>query len=203
MRFQRKAASAGFGVGLASILVAAGAWACVPTGSGSAKKLTVSPTQAQPGETITVSLPSSARASSVEVRLNASDGPLLGSLVTGPAPAGASSVSATFTLPLDVKPGQHALIAVQPRQRWEPAALAVALPDGTVPDIRGYSAGDVSQGGGGGGRRTALSAIVGVAVLGLFATAIRFRVISRRSQVTPSPAPAVGQAPLTDAPVGR
>ncbi len=157
MRAPIRVATAGFGLAAAATLLASGAWACVPNGGGSGRKLTVSPTRAQPGDQITVSAPSAAAASPVEIRLNAGDGPVLGSLVAGSAPASAASVYATFTLPLETKPGQNALIAVQPGQRWEHAALAVTLPNGTVPETRNYRAGEVSQSGGGGRRTTMLA----------------------------------------------
>ncbi len=202
MRVPIRVAAAGFGLTAAAMLLASGAWACVPNGGGSGRKLTVSPARAQPGDQITVSAPSAAAASPVEIRLNAGDGPVLGSLVAGSAPASAASVYATFTLPFETKPGQNALIAVQPGQRWEHAALAVTLPDGTVPETRNYRADEVSQSGGG-GRRTTMLAMVGVAVLGLSAMAVRTRVISRRDPVTRSAAAIARSARQTDATVDR
>lgn len=202
MRVPIRVATAGFGLAAAAILLASGAWACVPTGGGSDRKLTVSPTQARPGDQITVSVPSSAAASPVEVRLNAGDGPVLGSLVAGSAPVSAASVYATFTLPLETKPGQNALIAVQAGQRWEHAALAVALPDGTVPETRNYETGEAPQSRGS-GRRTIMLALVGIAVLGLSAMAVRSRVISRPDPVIRSTRATTSPAPRTDATVDR
>ena len=200
MRLPIRVATAGFGLATASaLLMASGAWACVPSGGGSGRKLTVSPTRAQPGDQITVSAPSAAAASPVEIRLNAGDGPVLGSLVVGSEPASAATVYATFTLPVDTKPGQNALIAVQPGQRWEHAALAVALPDGTVPEARNYETDGASQRRGS-GRRTMM--LVGVAVLGLSAMAFRSRLISRPDPIRSTRATA-GPAPRRDATVDR
>ena len=202
MRFPIRVAIAGFGLAAAATLLASGAWACVPSGGGSGRKLTVSPTRAQPGDQITVSAPSAAAASPVEIRLNAGDGPVLGSLVAGSEPAGAASVYATFTLPLETKPGQNALIAVQPGQRWEHAALAVALPDGTVPETRNYETGEASQSRGS-GQRTTMLAMVGVAVLGLSAMAVRSRVMSRADPASRSDRATTSPSPRTDATVDR
>jgi hypothetical protein len=202
VRVPIRVATAGFGLAASAILLASGAWACVPSGGGSGRQLTVSPTRAQPGDQVTVSAPSAAAASPVEIRLNAGDGPVLGTLVAGSAPASAASVYATFTLPLDTKPGQNALIAVQPGQRWEHAALAVALPDGTVPEARNYET-EVASQSREGGRRTTMLAMVGVAVLGLSAMAVRSRVISRPGRVTRSTRPTTSPGPRTDATADR
>ena len=202
MRVPIRVAIAGFGLVATATLLTSGAWACVPNGGGSGRKLTVSPTRAQPGGQITVSAPSAATASPVEIRLNAGDGPVLGSLVAGSAPASAASVYATFTLPLETKPGQNALIAVQPGQRWEHAALAVTLPDGTVPETRNYEPGEASPSRGS-GRRTTMLAMVGVAVLGLAAMAVRSRVMSRSDPGIRSTTATTTPTPRTDATVDR
>jgi len=202
VRVPIRVAIAGFGLAAAATLLASGAWACVPTGGGSGRKLTVSPTRAQPGDQITVSVPSAAAASPVEIRLNAGDGPVLGSLVAGSAPASATSVYATFTLPLETKPGENALIAVQAGQRWEHAALAVTLPDGTMPETKHYGTGEASQSRGS-GRRTTMLAMVGVAVLGLAAMAVRSRVMSRPDPVIRSTTAITRPVPRTDATVDR
>lgn len=205
MRVPIRVATTGFGLAAAAILLASGAWACVPGGGGggSGRKLTVSPTQVKPGDTITVSVPSAAAASPVEIRLNAGDGPVLGSLVAGSAPSNGANVSATFTLPPETEPGRNALIAVQPGQRWEPAALAVALPDGTVPEIRNYATGGGSQSRGS-GRGTTILVMVGLAFLGLSAMAVRSRVVSRRHSSIRSTTPATTSPhPRTDATADR
>ena len=186
MQVPVRATSAAFAVAAAVTLAAAGAWACVPGGGASGKKLTMTPAQVRPGDQFTVSAPSSAVASPIDIRLHAADGPLLGSISSAVASLGASSIDATFTLPLETRPGHHALIAVQAGQRWEPAALAVALPDGTVPDTVHSATETVTQSGS--ERSTAFWAITGLAVLGLGALAVRFLFASRRDQGMASPA---------------
>ena len=181
-----KATSAAFAAAVAVTLGAAGAWACVPGGGASGKKLTVSPAQVRPGDQVTVSAPSSALTSPIDIRLNAADGPLLGSIPSAVASPGANSIDATFTLPLETRPGHNALIAVQAGQRWEPAVLAVALPDGTVPDTVHSAGKSVTQSGS--ERPTAFWAITGLAVLGLGALAVRFVLATRRDQAMASQA---------------
>ena len=116
----------------AMIAVGAASWACVPGGGSSAsgRKLAVDPVEAIPGESVTVATSLSAGAPPVEVRLNSAQGTLLAVLEAG---AG-GPVRATFNVPPETPPGRHALIAVQQGARWEPVLLAVAGPDGVVPD---------------------------------------------------------------------
>ena len=182
-----KAASAGLGVAVALMLVAAAGWACVPRSGGSKSKLTVSPARARPGDQITVTAPSSAARTPIEIRLNTADGPLLGSIPGEAALVGAGSVVTTFRLPTDTRPGHHALVAVQAGQRWEPVALAVTLPDGTVPDS-GSSAADSSQDLAG-GRKTVLWGAIGVVIVALGAVAARATLVAR-GEPTQQSAPA-------------
>ncbi len=156
------------------------AWACVP-GTGSEKRLEVSPAQVRPGESVTVRAPSSGTGAPVELRLDAVDGPLLGTL--GPAAAGADGrgASTTFVVPLATPPGQHAVIAVGPGAHWEPAALAVAMPDGSVP-ATSYSQ---APGGGGGAGPVAVVVMLAVA-LGVASGVL---LLSRRRKLAARAAP--------------
>lgn len=187
MRISMKAATAALVVAVPVLLAGAGAWACVPGGGGgSGKKLTVSPAQVRPGDQVTVSAPSSTATTPIDIRLNALDGPLLGSILPGAAAAGANRVSTTVAVPPDTMPGQNALIAIQAGQRWDPVALAVALPDGTVPDSPQYAAPNLSRDDAS-GRRTLMWAIIGFAVLGLGAVAAGAISRSSRSRRHSSP----------------
>lgn len=200
MPVRMKAAGAAFAVAVAVTIAGAGAWACVPggAGGGSGKKLTVSPEQVRPGDQVTVSAPSSAAATPIEIRLNAADGPLLGSISTA-APSAGRTVSTAVTVPPDTMPGQNALIAIQAGQRWNPVALPVALPDGTVPDSMRSAAQNNAQDGAG-GRRTFIWAIIGVAVLGMGAIAVRATSHSRRGRRHASPS--VDESTSATAPTG-
>ena len=198
-----KVTSTALAVAVAVVAGAAGTWACVPGGGGgSGKKLSVTPAQARPGAQITVSVPSSAASTPIELRFNASDGPVLGSIPAGGPGAGAGSVDTIVTVPPDAKPGQNAVIAVQPGQRWEPVLLGVALADGTVPDAVHSSA--QRTGGDGAGGRTVLWAVVAVAVLGLGAVPLRSILRSRRSRAhVPTLPEAADEMAPADAGSGR
>jgi len=149
---------------MVAIVATSAAWGCVPGGAGgaSAKSLTISPAKVQPGETVTVTAPGAPSAVPIEVRLGGSDGPLLLTLLAVPGGAGpAGLATGTFVLPPATSPGQYALVAVQSGVKWEPALLAVARPDGTVPEAG--SAVIRAKSGGGPGPEWML---LGVAALG-------------------------------------
>lgn len=152
------------------IMVGAGAWACVP-GGGSGKKLTVTPAEVMPGEQVTVKAASSGR-SPIEVRLNGPDGALLGTLAGDRTATESGEVAATLTIPLTTSPGRLALVAVQPGAKWDPVVLAVARPDGTVPESPAPAgAADRSMGGGWLG----ILGVVGALGLGAVAWSARAR----------------------------
>lgn len=133
MRFRRRAA-----IGLAAAVIAAAsfsaAWACVPGGGGSGKKLTLNPPRVRPGEPVTVRAPASVGGAPIELRLDAADGLVLATLGAGQLATDGETAAVTFTVPADAAPGQHAVIAVQAGAKWDAVALAVTLPDGSVPD---------------------------------------------------------------------
>lgn len=179
MRFAGRASIAATATAVTVVvLAAAGAWACVP-GGGSGKKLSVTPAQVQPGDQVTVAATSSARASLLEVRLDGTDGPLLGTLSSDRVGTADGGSSATFTVPLTTPPGRHALIAVQAGVKWDPAVLAVADPDGTVPESPAPAAlggSRTSQG------RGPLAIVLAVASLGLGAALWSVRASRQRTR---------------------
>ncbi|MFP5318176.1 MAG: hypothetical protein ACLGI2_07760 [Acidimicrobiia bacterium] len=172
----------------AMIAVGAASWACVPGGGSSAsgRKLAVDPAEVMPGESVTVATSLSAGAPPVEVRLNSAKGTLLTVLEAG---AG-GPVQATFNVPPETPPGRHALIALQQGARWEPVLLAVAGPDGVVPDRELSDAGvnDDNQPWGPG--------LVGLAAVVVIAAAVTVS-RRRRSRARP-PAPALEDSAAQD-----
>lgn len=166
---------------------AASSWACVPSGGGGgreAKELTIDPTVVRPGEQVNVSVPSAAVTTPIELRLNASDGPLLGSIpVPGEGAASRTTVSATLTIPGDTKPGQNAVVVVQQGGRWAPAVLGVAGADGRVPEIARSSL----TGGNGGDGLPVRDIVLGALALGAAATVV-LRLRRRRAVAIPSTA---------------
>lgn len=175
MRFARGVvAGAILAAGTVLVLVAT-AWACVPgSGGGSGKKLTVEPATARPGDSITVSAPRSAVSGPVEVRLNSAAGPLLGTIVAGSSPV-TDTVRVSVQIPAGTEPGQHALIAVQPGVKWDPAALGVAREDGTVPSTPRSPAAKEDRDG------TGVAVIAGLAALPAGALMLAARARRRRS----------------------
>jgi len=159
------------------VLVAAVAWACVP-GSGPDKKLTVTPVQVRPGDPVTVSAPASAGTSPIEVRLGGRAGPLLGTL-SAPQDGSAGGPRATFTVPLTTEPGRHALTAGQAGATWDPVVLAVAGPDGAVPESSAAAPADAD----GNRARGRLPTVLALAGAGLAAVAWSAR--GRRRRVDP------------------
>ena len=178
VRFARRVvAGAILAAGTVLVLVAS-AWACLPgSGGGSGKKLTVEPASARPGESITVSAPSSAVRGPVEVRLNSPAGPLLGTMVAGSPPAG-DTVRMSVQIPAVTEPGQHALIAVQAGVKWDPAALGVAREDGTVPSTPRSRAAEEARNGTG---LAGVAVIAGLAALPVGALMLAVRARRRRS----------------------
>lgn len=164
----------------AVILAASGAWACIPgSGGGSGKKLSVTPAHVQPGDRVTVTA-ASAGQGAIEVRLDGTDGPLLGTLSGDRVGTAAGGSSATFAVPLTTPPGRHALIAVQAGAKWDPAVLAVARPDGTVPESpapAGLAGSGSSQG------RGPMAIVLGVVALTLVAAIWSVR--ARRQRTGP------------------
>lgn len=119
------------GVLAVALSVASVAWACVP--EGTSKTLDVNPREARPGQQITVAAAPNASKNPIVVRLNAADGPVLGTIAVDGAPIPGEGFKATFTVPPDLQPGQHAVIAVQEGVDWEPALLSVTDERGRVP----------------------------------------------------------------------
>lgn len=180
MPVARRASLSVAAVGVATLLLAASAaWACVP-GSGSDKKLTLTPAQVRPGDPVTVRAPASAGTGPIEVRLDGRDGPVLGTLSRDPTGT-AAEYSATFTIPLATEPGHHALTAEAAGAKWDPVLLAVARPDGTVPDTATAAASAGSDEG-----RRPLPAVLAVVALALGAAVWALRRRRPRAEVPPT-----------------
>ena len=177
MRFARRVVAGAVLAGGTVLVLVASAWACVPGGGGSGKKLTVEPATARPGESITVSAPRSAVSGPVEVRLNSPAGPLLGTIVAGSSPV-TDTVRVSVQIPAVTEPGQHALIAVQAGVKWDPAALAVASEDGTVPNAPRSQAAEEARDGTG---LAGAAVIAGLAALPVGALMLAARARRRRS----------------------
>lgn len=100
------------GVGAAAGLVLAVgsvAWACIagPT-------LNITPSQAKPGQEVTLSGFSYSGERPIVVRFNAIDGPVLGSFDAAPGRFGdPETLAGKVTIPADTKPGNYVLVAVQ------------------------------------------------------------------------------------------
>jgi len=121
----------------------------------------------------------------VEVRLGGSDGPLLLTMLAdrgGAEPAGPAT--GTFVLPPATSPGQHALVAVQPGTKWEPAVLAVARPDGTVPEAGSAVTRAKSRGG-----RGPAWMLLGVTALGVGTALWSARTVRARAKAMAPAAP--------------
>ena len=161
-----------------TVLGSAVAWACVPGSGSGSKKLTVSPSEVKPGDQLTVSAPDAAVTSPVEIRLNATNGPLLGTVVSDRLGLDGDTVSATVTVPLDARPGRNVVLAVQEGVKWDPVLLGIVGADGTVPD-QGQSEllADADGGAGGGGP---LPAVVTLGALAVAAIAARSALGRRR-----------------------
>lgn len=111
---------------LIALVAASPAWACVPAGSGSGT-LAVSPTKAQPGQEVAVSGLTTG-SGPVVIRVNATDGPGLASLVP-PRSGKGVEFSGTFTLPADTRPGESVVVASQDGRVWR-TTIAVEAADG-------------------------------------------------------------------------
>lgn len=147
MRRTQGTALAGLIALATGVSLAGTTWACVPGGGGSGRKLSVDPTQARPGERVTVTAPPGSGGKPIEVRLDSATGPLLGVLGGGPAGSLGIGLTATFVVPTDAPPGRHALVAVQPGVRWEPALFGVAGASGAVPELSQSEAASLAAGG--------------------------------------------------------
>ncbi len=178
MRFARRVVVITLVAAGTVLVLVASAWACVPGGGrGSGKKLTAEPATARPGESITVSAPRSAVSGPVELRLNSPAGPLLGTMVAGSSPA-SDTVRVSVQIPAVTEPGQHALVAVQPGVKWEPAALGVARDDGTVPNAPRSKAAEEARDGTG---LAGAAVFAGLAALPVGALTLAARARRRRS----------------------
>jgi len=168
---------------MVALTAATAAWACIPGGGasgGSAKRLTISPAKVQPGDEVTVSAPLAPGAAPIEVRLSGADGPRLLTLQADRVAAGKEgTATGTFVLPTGTVPGQHVLVAVQSGAKWAPTVVAVARPDGTVPEPAA-SVAVVAKGSDAAGL---VRVLLGVTVLGLAVAGWSVR--SRRA--TPEP----------------
>lgn len=120
-----------------ALLPVSGAWA------PHVAQLKVTPTQFKAGDTITVFGPSGYGSTNpVEIRLDASDGPVLGSFKTTGS-GFAQWGPGTITIPADVKPGVHTLWATQKLEESEKlirgmptkTLVQVLNPDGTAPVV--------------------------------------------------------------------
>lgn len=113
-------------------LMGSASWACVP--EGTAKIPNINPREAKAGQEITVAVAPSASKSPVTIRLNDANGPLLGTIPVDGAPIPGEGFKATFKVPMEAKPGQNAVIAVQEGVTdWQPALLGVLDETGQLP----------------------------------------------------------------------
>ena len=136
-RRRRAMAVAGAALAAAAVLVTAAAgWACIagPT-------LNLNPTVAKPGQTVAVSGFSYNGSLPIVVRLNAFDGPVLGTFQPDGGRFGdPEALSGTVTIPAGTKPGNYVLIATQPNPDGSLAqvpvrALLTVSPDGSTPVV--------------------------------------------------------------------
>ena len=136
-RFPRRwlAAAAGAAAAAATLLPVSNAWA------PHVAQLQVNPTSFKAGDTVGVFGPSGYGATNpVEIRLDSSDGPVLGSFRTTGS-GFAQWGPGTITIPADVKPGVHTLWATQKLEETEKlirgvpskAIVTVLNPDGSAP----------------------------------------------------------------------
>ncbi len=107
MRRRRRTASAlAAGVAFALMGAAAVAWACVPMAT-----IQATPSEVRAGEQVTVSGIRFLGFAPVTIRLNALDGPVLGTAQMGPTSN--TLFKTSVTIPADTHPGQVVLIAMQ------------------------------------------------------------------------------------------
>lgn len=105
MRYRKRWAICG-GALAALMLMASAAWACVP--APVIKQLTLVPPEAKPGQQITASAPASENRNPIEVRLNSSDGPVVGVIPTDQG-AVDGKFQGALTIPATAQPGKAAL----------------------------------------------------------------------------------------------
>jgi hypothetical protein len=118
------------------LVTAAAGWACIagPT-------LNLSPTVVKPGQAVSVSGFSYNGSLPIVVRLNAFDGPVLGTFQPDGGRFGdPEALSGTVTIPPGTKPGNYVLIATQPNPDGSLAqvpvrALLTVSPDGSTPVV--------------------------------------------------------------------
>ena len=131
------AAVAGAAAAAGALLPVSGAWA------PHVAQLQVNPTTFKAGDTVGVFGPSGYGSTNpVEIRLDSSDGPVLGSFRTTGS-GFAQWGPGTITIPADVKPGVHTLWATQKLEESEKlirgvpskAIVTVLNPDGSAPVI--------------------------------------------------------------------
>lgn len=138
MRYRKRWAVLG-GVLAVGLAMAPTVWACVP--EGTEKKLNLTPAEARPGQQITVAAAPNGNKNPVVVRLNAPDGPVLATIAVDGTPIPGQGFESTFTVPLDLKPGQHALIPIQEGvSDWRPTLLSVLDERGMLPQAPQWAA---------------------------------------------------------------
>ena len=105
-RWMRRALYSGLGIAAAAVAISAASWACVPVAT-----VTVAPSEARPGDEITVSGIRFVTPSPVVLRLHSMDGPVFATI---DMPRSANTLFTTkLRVPDDARPGPLVLFAMQ------------------------------------------------------------------------------------------
>ena len=105
-RWKRRGLYSGLGIAAAALSISAASWACVPVAT-----VTVAPSEARPGDEITVSGIRFVTPSPVVLRLHSMDGPVLATI---DMPRSANTLFTTkLRVPDDAEPGPLVLFAMQ------------------------------------------------------------------------------------------
>ncbi len=101
----RRWAIGGMGAIAAVMVASAAAWACV-----SGPNVTLNPTNAKPGETVTVNMRDFRKADPIQARWNDLSGPVLATFESN---GSGTPFTGQVTIPADAKPGNYVLILTQ------------------------------------------------------------------------------------------
>lgn len=135
----RKLVTSGLFTAIALVVLAAAAWACVPVAS-----LQVSPTEAAPGDTLTVT-GRFYNENPVQLRWDGLDGRVLATITPDNR-----AIAGTITVPRSAEPGNYVLVATQDavadRTTWgiPSRALVTVVGEGGAPVMGAPVGGDVT-----------------------------------------------------------
>lgn len=179
-RFGTAAATAGALVGV----LAASAWACVPSGGSSSGTLAIAPSEARPGREVTVTgtAPSNGP---VDLRLSGTQSSvkLMPARSSGEGPY---RFEARLVVPIDAQPGRSLVIAKQDGKDWQ-GALVVLNADGTMPADLSQTGTEASEGSSGGLGRLAGAGFVATAAVGFVVASHRRRARTLAAPLSSSP----------------